>query len=158
MNRDLAVYLRIQASVSAAFGFVIGGMIAAMIYHNADFVPADAISTTIDITITCLLTFAITTPFCRASRYRDRTWGGLTVKTPQARLLIRLSRRPVLLIVSLGLCVALILSSLSALLFALLGVTAVPFYLYVVLKSMFSAMLAAFASCAALCAGMCGAG
>jgi len=158
MNRELAVYLRIQASVSAAFGFFIGGMIAALIYHNADFVPADAISTTIDITITCLLTFAITTPFCRASLHRDKTWGVLTARTPQARLLVRLSRRPVLLIVSLGLCVALILSSLSALLFALLGVTAVPFYLYVVLKSMFSAMLAAFASCAALCAGMCGAG
>jgi hypothetical protein len=38
MNRELAVYLRIQASVSAAFSFFIGGMAAALIYHKADFV------------------------------------------------------------------------------------------------------------------------
>lgn len=77
MNRELAVYLRIQASVSAAFSFFIGGMAAALIYHKADFVPADAISNAIDITITCLLTFAITTPFCRASLRRDKTGGVL---------------------------------------------------------------------------------
>ena len=65
MNRELAVYLRIQASVTAAFSFFIGGMAAALIFHKADFVPADAVSIAIDITITCLLTFAITTPFCR---------------------------------------------------------------------------------------------
>lgn len=73
MNRELAVYLRIQASVTAAFSFFIGGIDVALIYHKADFVPADAISIAIDITITCLLTFAITTPFCRASLRRDGT-------------------------------------------------------------------------------------
>ena len=148
MNRELAVYLRIQASVSAAFSFFIGGMAAALIYHKADFVPADAVSTTIDITITCLLTFAITAPFCRTSLHRDKTGGVLAAKAPPARLLARLFRRPVLLIVSLGLGAALILSSLTALLFALLGMTSVPFYLYIVLKSVFSAMLGAFATCA----------
>jgi len=44
MNGELAIYLRIQASVSAAFGLFIGGMAAALIYHKADFVPADAVS------------------------------------------------------------------------------------------------------------------
>lgn len=155
MNRWLAVYLRIQASVSAAFSFFIGGMAAALICHKADFVPTDAVSTAIDITITCLLTFAITTPFCRASLHRDKTGGVLAANTRPARLLARLFRRPVLLIVSLGLGAALILFALTALFFALLGVTAVPFYLYVLLKSMFSAMLGAFATCMVLFAGMC---
>lgn len=63
-----------------------------------------------------------------------------------------------LLVVSLGLCAALILSALTASFFALLGVTALPFYAYVALKSVFSAMLGAFAACVALYAGMCGAG
>ena len=157
MNRELAVYMRIQASVSAAFSFFIGGMVAALDYHKADFVPTDATSTTIDITITCLLTFAIIAPFCRASLHRDKTWGVITAKAPPARLLAWLFRRPVLLIVSLGLGAALILFALTALFFALLGVTAVPFYLYVLLKSMFSAMLGAFATCMVLFAGMCGA-
>ena len=66
MNRELAVYLRLQATIATTFNFFIGGMIAALIYHKADFVPTDTISIAIDITITCLLTFAITTPFCRA--------------------------------------------------------------------------------------------
>jgi hypothetical protein len=142
MNRELTAYLRLEAAIAAAFNFFISGMIAALVYHKADFVPANAISIAIDITITCLLTFAITTPFCRASLRRDKTEGVLTAKTPLARLLAWLSRRPVLLCVSLGLCAALILSALTALFFALLGVTAVPFYLYIVLKSAFCAVLA----------------
>lgn len=158
MNRELAVYLRLQTTVSAAFNFFIGGMIAALIYHKADFVPINATSIAIDITITCLLTFAITTPFCRASLRRDKTGGVLTAKTPLARLLARLSRRPALLCVSLGLCAALILSALTASLFVLSGVTVVPFYLYIALKSAFCAMLGAFATRTMLYAGMCRAG
>lgn len=158
MSRELAVYLRLQAAIAAAFNFFIGGMFAALIYHKADFVPTDSISIAIDITITCLLTFAITTPFCRASLRRDKTGGVLAAKTPPARLLARLSRRPVLLCASLSLCAALILSALTASFFALLDVTAVPFYLYVALKSVFSAVLGAFATCSVLYAGMCGAG
>lgn len=158
MNRELAVYLRIQVSVTTAFSFFIGGMAAALIYHKADFVPADATSIAIDITITCLLTFAITTPFCRASLRRDKTGGVLAAKTPPARLLARLFRRPVLLVVSFSLCAALILSALTALFFALLGVTGVPFYLYILFKSVFCAMLGAFAAFVVLYAGRCGAG
>lgn len=158
MNRELAVYLRIQASVSAAFSFIIGGMVAALVYHKADFMPTDATSTTIDITVTCLLTFTIITPFSSASLHRDKTWGVITAKSPPARLLARLFRRPVLPVVSLSLCAAPTLSALTDLFFALLGVAAVPFYLYVLLKNVFSAMLDAFTTCMVLYAGMCGAG
>ncbi|MEL7565958.1 MAG: hypothetical protein AAGU27_13860 [Dehalobacterium sp.] len=158
MNRELAVYLRLQAVIAAAYNFFISGMIAALIYHKADFVPTDTISIAIDITITCLMTFAITTPFCRSSLRRDKTGGVLAAKTPPARLLAWLSRCPVLMVISLSLCAMLILFALTASFFALLGVTAVPFYLYIALKSVFSAALGAFATCAVLYAGMCGAG
>lgn len=67
MNRELAAYLRIQAVIAATFNFFIGGMIAALIYHKADFVPTDIVSIAIDLGVTYLLTFAITVPFCRAS-------------------------------------------------------------------------------------------
>lgn len=155
MNGVLAGYLRLQASNAAAFNFFIGGMIAALIYHKEDFVPSDALSIATDITITCLLTFAITMPFCRASLRRDETGGILTAKTPQARLLTRLYRSPVLFCASLGLCSALILSTLTVSLFTLSSVTTMPFYLYVGFKSVFSAVAGAFATCAALYAGMC---
>lgn len=79
MNRELIAYLRAQAIIAAAFNFFIGGMIAALIYHKADFVPTDAV--VIDLTITCLLTFAITTPFCRAGLRRDKTGGVIPAKT-----------------------------------------------------------------------------
>lgn len=155
MNREFAVYLRLQAIIAAAFNFFIGGMFAALIYHKADFVPTDASSIAIDITITCLVTSAITTPFCRASLNRDKTGGVLATKTSPARLLARLSRRPVLLIASLSLCAALILFALAASFFALLSVTAVPFYLYILLKSVFSSILGAFTTGTVLYAGMC---
>ena len=154
MNRELAGYLRLQAAIAAAFNFFISGMVTALIYHKADFVPTDSISVAIDITVTCLLTFSITTPFCRASLRRDKTGGILASKTSPARLLAWLFCRPVLLCISLSLCVALILSALAAPFFMLLGVTTVPFYLYVALKSVFSTALGAFVTCAVLYAGM----
>lgn len=43
MNRELAVYLRLQDTIAAAFNFFINGMIAALIYHKANFVPTDTI-------------------------------------------------------------------------------------------------------------------
>ncbi len=155
MNSEPIAYLRLQAAVAAAYNFFISGMIAGLIYHKADFVPTDAISLALGITITCLLTFAITTPFCRASLRRDKTGGVLIAKTPQARVLARLFRHPVLLSVSLGLVAALILSVLKVSFFVLIGVTAMPFYLYVAFKSVFAAGLGVLATCTVLYAGMC---
>lgn len=155
MDREFAIYLRLQAAIAAAFNFFIGGMIAALIYHKADFVPTDTISIAIDLAITCLLTFAITTSFSRASLRGNRTGDVIAAKTPAARLLAWLSRCPVLMCAALGLFTALILFALTVSLFALLGVTALSFYLYIMLKSFFSAALGAFAACMTIYAGMC---
>ena len=156
MKREVAGYLRLQATVAAAFNFFIGGMIAALIYHKVDFVPTNAFNIAIDITITCLLTFAITTPFCMLSLRRDKTGGVLVAKTPLTRLFAWLSSRPALLCISLALCAALILFALAASLLAFLNVTAMPFYLYIVLKSIFSSVLGASATYTMLCAGIYG--
>ncbi|OQB24946.1 MAG: hypothetical protein BWY11_00769 [Firmicutes bacterium ADurb.Bin182] len=155
MKREIAVYLKIQAAISAAFNFFIGGMIASLIYHKADFVKTDALSIAFDLTITCLMTFAITTPFCRMSLRRDKTEGALAANSPQARLFVWLFNRPLLLCVTLGLGSALVLFVPAAAFFALISVKAVPFYFYVLLKSLFSAAFGAFATCTVLYAGMC---
>jgi len=63
MNEELKAYLRIEITISAAFNFFISGMAAALIYHMADTVPVDRISLAIDLFITCLLTFSITSYF-----------------------------------------------------------------------------------------------
>lgn len=154
MPKELTAYLRPQAALAAAFNFFIGGMIAALIHHKADFVATDTISIAIDLTITCLLTFGISAPFCRASLRRDKTAGVIPAASRSARLLAFVFRRPALLYSLPGLCAALLLFLPAAALFSLLSVTALPFYAYVALKSVFCALLGAFATCALLYAGM----
>lgn len=155
MNRELTAYLRLQATVAAAYNLFINGMVAGLIYHKADFVPADPVGIAIDLTITCLSAFIISTPFCLAGLRRDKTGGILPAATRPARLLARLFRRPVLFCVSFGLGTALIVFIVTAPFLKLAGVSAVPFYLYVALKSVFGAVLGAFTSTVLLYAGMC---
>lgn len=155
MKSELAVYLRIQAAISAAYNFFISGMIASLIYHKADFVKTDALSIAVDLMITCIMTFAITTPFCRMSLRRDKTKGVLADKTHPARLFVWFFNRPLLLCAIFGLGSALILFVPAAALFALLSVKEIPFYFYILLKSVFCAALGAFATCSVLYTGMC---
>lgn len=154
MPRELAAYLRLQATVAAAFNFFINGMIAALIYHKADFVPTDSVSIAVDLIISCVLTFAITAPFCRTSLRRDKTAGTLMVKNRSDRLMVFVFRHTALLCLLPGLCTAFLLFVPAASLFALLSVSVLPFYAYIVLKCVFSALLGAFATCTILYAGM----
>lgn len=155
MNGERIAYLRLNAIVSAVYSFFINGMVAALIYHKADHVPTDMVSIAIDLTLTCLLTFSASVPFSRAGLRRNKAEGTLPTATRAARLLAYLYRRPALLGVSFGLMTALILFALTAPLLSLLGVTAMPFYLYIVLKCPFAAVLGALTSCVLLYAGMC---
>jgi len=154
MPKELAAYLRLQATVAAAFNFFISGMIAALIYHKAEVVPTDTVSIAIDLTLSCLLTFVVTAPFCRASLRRDRTAGVLPAKTRTDRLLAFAFHRPVLTSLLPGFCAALLLFIPAAAIFALLSVTALPFYVYIAIKSVFAALLGALATCSILYAGM----
>lgn len=74
--------MRTQTAIAAAVNIFIGGMIAFLIYHKADFVPMDTYSIAVDLLITCLLTFVITTLFSRASLRRYKTGDVLPVKAP----------------------------------------------------------------------------
>ncbi|MDD4097069.1 MAG: hypothetical protein PHP22_12605 [Oscillospiraceae bacterium] len=154
MTKELTSYLRLQALICAAFNFFIGGFIAALIYHRSDSVPTDAVSISIDITITCLLTFLITAPFCRSSLRRDKTGGIIDAKSDATRLLSKLSRRPVTLCLLFGAITALILSALLVPLFLILRVSEVPFYFYIALKSLFCAAMGAYVTVVVLFAGM----
>ncbi|MDD4096343.1 MAG: hypothetical protein PHP22_08910 [Oscillospiraceae bacterium] len=154
MTKELTSYLRLQALICAAFNFFIGGFIAALIYHRADFVPTDAVSISIDITITCLLTFLITAPFCRSSLRRDKTGGLLDAENLATRFLSGLSRRPVAMCLLFGTITALILSALVVPLFLILRVSTVPFYLYIALKCLFCAAMGAYVTVTVLFAGM----
>ena len=154
MNKDLAAYLRMQAIITAVLNFFIGGMIAALIYHQAVLVPADSVSVAIDIMITSFLTFSITAPFARASLRRDKTGGVIEAKSSAAFMLSRLSHRPLLMCILIGTCTIFLLSVSAVSLLSLLHVTSLPFYIYVAVKSFFCAALGAFVTGTVLYTGM----
>lgn len=155
MNKELVAYLRVEAIVSAAFNFFINGFIAALIYHKADWVPADTVSIAADLVITCLFIFTMGALFCTASLRRTKTEGILTSQNPLMRRLSRLFRRPALFGLLLGALTAATLLALIAPAFALLGIRAIPFGGYILLKSVFSALLGCGVALLALYAGMC---
>ena len=154
MNRELAAYLRLQVLITAVLNFFIAGMIAGLIYHQAVLVPADSVSVVIDIMITSFLTFAITAPFARASLRRDKTGGVIEAKSSSARLLSRLSRRPLLMCILIGTCTVFLLSVSAVSLLSFFHVISVPFYLYVAVKSVSCSALGAFVTGTVLYAGM----
>lgn len=155
MNEEIKGYLKAEAAVASAFGFFINGMITALEYRNADSVPTNIVSIAIDLTATCLLMFAIITPFCKSSLKRTNTIGILPARSRVVRAVSRLFRRPVLFVVSMALLFAVIFYVPTALIFLLLGVYQIPFWIYLVLKCVFCAALGGFITVMELCAGMC---
>jgi hypothetical protein len=142
MTDELKAYIRIETVVAAAFNFFINGMIAALVYHKADYVPTDAISICIDLVLTCLLMFILCACFCRASLKRTKTAGLLEGGSALLRRAGRLLRYSLLYGFVLGILAAIILSAVTVPLFTLLGIYALPFDWYVVLKVLFTALLA----------------
>jgi sterol desaturase/sphingolipid hydroxylase (fatty acid hydroxylase superfamily) len=154
VNEELKAYLGLEAKVSAAFNFFINGMIIALIYHKADLVTADTFSLSIDLIITCLSMFILTALFCKASLRRTKITGILPPGSQMMRRLSRLYRRPVLFGTVLGLAAAMALIALAAPVLALTGLKAIPFGIYVALKSTGCALLGSAANQASLYAGM----
>ena len=156
MNKELTTYLKIEATVAAAFNFFISGMVAALIHHKADMVATDTLNLAIDLTITCLLTFTITAVFCRASLKRTNTAGILNGGGRVSCCLSRLFQRPAVFGVVLGLLAAAALFALTAPIFALLETEALPFHGYMALKTVSCALLGGSVTLLGLYAGMCG--
>lgn len=155
MNPELKAYLRLEATVAAAFNFFINGMISALIYHKADWVPADALSITIDLTLTCLFTFTVSAFFNRASLRRTQTAGILHTCNRAVRLLSRLFRRPALFGVLIGAITAVLLLALVVPVLAVLDVEVLPFAVYITFKTLFCALLGGGVALLELYAGMC---
>jgi len=155
MNAELKAYLRIEATVSAAFNFFISGMVAALIYHKADFVPMNTASVASDLLITCLLTFTITVYFSRSSLHRTKTAGILDTGNRILLLLNRLLRHPLAFGFFMGWSVAAILFLPSALFLSVFKPEAVPFVYYIVMKTIFCTLLGGCATLIELYAGMC---
>ena len=155
MNAELKRYLKIEMTIAAAFNFFINGMVAALIYHMVDNVPTDIISIAIDLTATCLFTFILCSLFCRASVRRTKTAGILETKNRFTGFWSRLFRRPVLFGLLAGLASAAVLYLLTAPLFLLLGIYALPFGVYIALKCVFSLLFGGGVTFFALYSGMC---
>jgi hypothetical protein len=155
MNDELKANLRTQAMIAAVFNFLINGMITGLIYHNTEKVPTDVVSIAIDMVITCLLTFTITSYFCGANLESAKTAGILPPANGFIHLLARLFRTSLVFGILLGSVSAVVLSAVIAPIFALLGITALPFYLYVLYKLLFSALFGSGATFIAMYAGMC---
>ncbi len=141
MTNELRAYIRLEAAVAAAFNFFINGMLAALIYHKADFVPINIISIPIDLVLTCWLMWILTAYFCRASLKRTKTAGILDGGGQLLRRLGRFLRYPLLYGFALGAFTAVVLSMLAVPLCALLGIYALPFGWYVALKVLFAMLL-----------------
>jgi hypothetical protein len=154
MNKELMAYLGLEAKVSAAFNFFINGMISALIYHKADFVPADNISLAIDLLLTCLLMFILTALFSTASLRRTNTIGILEPGNKAIRKLSRLFRRPILFGLLMGMATAAVLFALAAPVFALLGVKTFTFSAYIALKAVGCALLGGTVTMTALYLGL----
>ena len=151
----IAVFLAIQTKIAAAFNFFISGMITALIHHKADVVSLDLVSIAVDLVITCLLTFTITAYFCRASLKSTKTADVLQPTNVFIRFLAKLFRRPLAFGVLLGLFTAAALFAVTAPLLLLLKITSLPFYPYVLLKSVSCMLLGSGVTLLELFAGMC---
>jgi hypothetical protein len=68
-DEGLKAYVRLKAAVSAA----LSGRLAALIHHNADAVPTNIVSISIDLLFTCGLMFILSGYFGRASLRRSKT-------------------------------------------------------------------------------------
>jgi hypothetical protein len=154
MNDELKAYLRLEAIVSAAFNFFINGMISAVIHHKADAVPADPLSLTFDLVLTCLLIFILGSFFSAASLRRSNTYGILETGGRFFKYLSRLFRRPILFGAGSGVLASLLLLAVLASLFALSDVRSVPFYIYITVKPVACALLGGGYSLTVLYSGM----
>ncbi|HWR62163.1 MAG TPA: hypothetical protein VN580_11160 [Clostridia bacterium] len=155
MDKEIKAYLSIEMKVAAAFNFFINGMVTALIYRKADTVPTDTVSIAVDLILTCLFTFIVSSFFNKASLRRTKTDGILEAPNPVMGYLGRLFRRPVLFGALLGFSAAAVLFGLIAPVFALLGLKELPFGLYITLKTIFCALLGGGVTFIELYAGMC---
>jgi len=145
MNREIRKFIVIEAIVSGMFNFFINGMASALIYHKADYIPADIIGFAIDEFIICMcigiLTALVSKAGLKRHKLSETQTGG-----PFTRFLSRLLRRSVLFGTLLGLVMFLAVFALTFSIFTLFSITEIPFGVYIPVKCTIIALLAAGAT------------
>ena len=154
MNREIRSYIRAEVIASAAFNFFITGMVVALIYHKADYVPTDIIGFAIDLFIVCMFIGILTILFSKASLKRTKFLETQTGGGGLPRFISRLMRRAVLFGVLFGLVMFLAMFALIAPILILFSITEIPFGVYVPLKCAFCALLASGATALELFSGI----
>ena len=154
MSKEIKALIRSQAIISAAFNFFINGMVSALIHHMTYLVSTDPVSIAIDLTSTCLFIFIFGAFFSRLNLRSAKILGILESERKLMNSLSRLSRHPALFGALLGFIMAVVLTSLVAPSFTLLGINAMPFGWYISFKVIFSALLGGGVMMLGMYAGM----
>jgi len=153
MDKQVRDFIQKDTQNSMVVNFAINGMFAAVLNHKADAVAVDALAIAVDLTITCML-ICVLSAFANLLSVKQ---SGITY-TPEPGSRVRrlggLLRHPVLFGVTLGVVASAVSSVLFASLFALLGVPALSFYVYVGFKSLFGGAVAGIATALELYAGV----
>jgi len=154
MKREIRSYIKAEAVISGVFNFFINGMAAALIYHKADYIPADITGFAIDQFIICMSIGILTALFSKASLKRTKLSETQTDGGILPCFLSRLLRRAVLFGVLFGLVTFLVTFALTVSIFTLFSITEIPFGIYIPLKCSFFALLAAGATALELFSGI----
>ena len=137
-------------------------MLAGLIYHSAETVPTDAISIAVDLLSTCLLTFTVTAFFVRASLKSTKTIAIAPPVNKAFRIFAKLysaSKKgiiyPLRFGIPIGLITAIVLYAIIAPLFALFKIPELPFYIFVLLKSLSCMLFGSGVTVFEMYTGMC---
>jgi hypothetical protein len=149
-------------------------MIAGLIHHGAATVPMDIISLAIEIVSTCLITFTVSAYFVQASLISSKTTAILPPTNGFVCFLAKLynassgggtSKKgnisiggiiyPLRFGITMGLTAAIVFFAIIAPVFALLHVSALPFFTFVLGKSFLWMLLGASVTVLEMYIGMC---
>jgi len=154
MSKEIRSYLKAEAKLSGAFNFFITGMVVALIFHKADFVPVDLISFAIDLFIVCIFVGILTALFSKASLKRTKFLESRTGGSSLIRFLSRLLRHAVLFGVLLAPVMFIALFVLTYPILFLFSITEIPFGIYIPIKCVFCGLVGAGATTLEIFSGM----
>jgi len=154
MNREIHSYITIEAILSGSINCLLNGMVAALIYHKADYIPADITGFAVDQFIICMCIGILTALCTKASLKRAKLSETQTGGGSLPRFLSRLLRRAVLFGVLFGLVSFLAAFALTVSIFTLFSITEIPFGIYILQKCAFCGLLGAGATVLELYSGI----
>lgn len=139
MTKQQLRTIRTEAAINFLTNFLLNGLCAWLIQHNAAAAPADFWNTAIDTYITCQCISVLVVLFTAASAHRYFKWG--TFQTVKAgRILSDFPRNPILLGILLGGLSALILAPAFGIFFTVCGIQTLPVRAFVLFKAVWGGL------------------